>query len=209
MKLIGITGGIGTGKSSVAQLLRERGWPVLSSDETSRDILTNNKQVQERVVAALGADILDANGTINRAKVAQKVFGATAEHQAALHKLNAIIHPLVMEEHWRIIEEHRARQSPLLAIETALLYEIELEDAFDYVIVVDAPTTLCIARVKERSGLTTEQVQQRIAQQMSMEEKKGAADFVIDNSQSFETLQTATALVASIVELMPDAEAEG
>lgn len=209
MKLIGITGGIGTGKSTVANMLRERGWPVLSSDETSRTLLDTNAQVQERVITALGKDIVDANGTISRAKVAEKVFGHTNEHQKALHALNAIIHPLVMEEHWALIEEHRARQSPLLAIETALLYEIDLEDAFDYVIVVDAPEDVCIARVQERSGLSAEQVRMRIAEQMSMEEKKGAADFVIDNSKDVETLQTATSLIASIIELLPDTDAEG
>jgi dephospho-CoA kinase len=89
-----------------------------------------------------------------------------------------------------------------VAIESALIYEVDLEEGFDYVIVIDAPHDACVERVIQRSGLTRQDVERRMAEQIPMEEKRGLADFVIDNSGSLDDLKGATQTVAMLIEAM-------
>lgn len=199
MKLIGITGGIGTGKSTVAKLLQQRGWVVFSSDDTAKDIMASDADVRKELTAAFGDHILTQNG-VNAPLLASLVFGGTQEHEQRLDTLNGIVHPRVLQRHMELIQAEEEKDTPVVAIESALIYEIDLEDGFDFVVVVDAPVEQCIARVQERSGLSTEDVQHRIDNQMPMEQKRGLADFVIDNNGSLEDLQRATSTIAMIIE---------
>lgn len=202
MKIIGITGGIGTGKSAVAEILRRRGWVVLSSDETAREIMTHDAVVIEAVTNLLGTDVLE-NGALNRAKIAELVFGSSEEQRQKLTGLNKIVHPRVMDAHMERIAELAEAECPLVAFETALLFETGLDEGMDYVIVVDAPNEVQLARVQQRSNLSKEQVLDRIAQQMSMTEKRNHADFVIDNSGTIADLEKATNTLADIIEILP------
>lgn len=202
MKIIGITGGIGTGKSAVAEILRRRGWVVLSSDETAREIMTNDTAVIEAVANLLGTDVIE-NGALNRSKIAELVFGSSEEQRQKLAALNKIVHPRVMDAHMQRITELADADCPLVAIETALLFETGLDEGMDYVIVVDAPEEAQLARAQQRSKLTKEQVLARIAQQMSMTEKRNHADFVIDNSGTMADLEKATNTLANIIEILP------
>jgi dephospho-CoA kinase len=201
MTLVGITGGIGTGKSSVSKLLQERGWVVYSSDVTAKEIMASDAEVRAELAKAFGEHVLTPEG-VNAPLLSSLVFGPLQEHENNLDTLNAIVHPKVLDIHMRAIEEEAAKGTKIVAIESALIYEIDLEDGFDYVIVVDAPSEMCIDRVTHRSGLTRDEVQRRIDKQMPMEQKRGLADFVIDNSKTPEDLTKATATIAMIIEAM-------
>jgi dephospho-CoA kinase len=201
MTLVGITGGIGTGKSSVSKLLQERGWVVYSSDVTAKEIMASDAEVRAELAKAFGEHVLTPEG-VNAPLLSSLVFGPLQEHENNLDTLNAIVHPKVLDIHMRAIEEEAAKGTKIVAIESALIYEIDLEDGFDYVVVVDAPSEMCIDRVTHRSGLTRDEVQRRIDKQMPMEQKRGLADFVIDNSKTPEDLTKATATIAMIIEAM-------
>ena len=200
MKIIGITGGIGTGKSTVAGILRERGWPVYSSDEIARVIMTENEDVQQEIILTFGEAAAD------RKVLAGLVFGPTPQHDKARAALEQIVYPRVMEAHMQQIEKHRAEGSPLVAIESALLFEVGLEDGFDYILVVDAPEELQIRRAASRSPLSEDAVRARIAVQMPMEEKRRGADFVIDNKGTLDDLRNAVDVVALVLETLPEAD---
>ncbi len=201
MTLVGITGGIGTGKSTVSKLLQERGWVVYSSDSTAKEIMATDATVRTELATAFGEHILTPNG-VNAPLLASLVFGPLPEHERNLDTLNGIVHPRVLDVHMKAIEAEAAKGTRIVAIESALIYEIDLEDGFDYIIVVDAPVETCINRVTQRSGITPEEVQRRIDNQMPMEQKRGLADFVIDNSSTPEVLAQATSTIAMIIEAM-------
>jgi|LakMenEpi03Aug12_release.lakeMendotaPanAssembly.Ray.scaffolds.fasta_scaffold806947_1 dephospho-CoA kinase len=201
MTLVGITGGIGTGKSTVSKLLQERGWVVYSSDATAKDIMATDATVRSELAIAFGEHILTPNG-VNAPLLASLVFGPLPEHERNLDTLNGIVHPRVLDVHMKAIEAEAQKGTPVVAIESALIYEIDLEDGFDYIVVVDAPVETCIDRVTQRSGITPEEVQRRIDNQMPMEQKRGLADFVIDNSSTPEVLAQATSTIAMIIEAM-------
>lgn len=201
MVLIGITGGIGTGKSSVTKILKERGWTVYASDETAKAIMAADPDVRRQLSEAFGEQVLTPNG-VNAPLLSTLVFGPDPECGKRLATLNGIVHPRVLEAHMEAIQQEEEKGTAFVAIESALIYEIDLEEGFDYIIVVDAPQEACIDRVIERSGLTRQDVERRMAEQIPMEEKRGLADFVIDNSGSLENLKGATQTVAMLIEAM-------
>lgn len=203
MKLIGLTGGIGTGKTSVAEILRKRGWIVYDSDSIAKEVMAVDVDVRQELNHAFGPDILVPQG-VDPKRLASLVFGGSEIHHKNLITLNRIVHPRVIDRLLAAIEHERASGSPLVAIETALLYEIDLEDGFDWVVVVDAPEDVCVERVMKRSHATTDEVRRRMAEQMSMAEKRGLADFVVDNATTFEALESAVSFVAMIIEAFPD-----
>ncbi|MEY3387046.1 MAG: hypothetical protein RIR53_1857 [Bacteroidota bacterium] len=201
MTLVGITGGIGSGKTAVAELLKGRGWTVYASDETAKQIMVSSAEVRQELSDAFGPQVLTPNG-VNAPLLASLVFGADPESGKRLARLNGIVHPRVLEAHMQAIAAEEARGTKIVAIESALIYEIDLEDGFDFVVVVDAPHEECIRRVMERSGLTREDVERRMAEQISPEEKRGLADFVIDNTGTLDDLKGATQTVAMVIEAM-------
>lgn len=205
MKTIGLTGGIGTGKSTVAALLRERGWTVLSSDDAAHAVMTDSPEVRRAVEQLLGP-VYDADGALQRKTVAQAIFGDSEEHHRRKRELERIVHPAVLDRHQQELQRLAEANTAVACIESALLYEVGLEDAFDYVIVVDANDESRIQRVINRSGLSRADVEARIAEQMPMSEKRSAADFVITNDSSLDELRKATNLVAMIVEALPESD---
>lgn len=203
MKTIGLTGGIGTGKTAVADILRNLGWVVLSSDQTAAEIMNSMPEVRQQIAGLLGADVLTTNG-INRKAIAALVFGNTEASRSNLKRLNSIVHPHVLDAHRLRLEALASEGHSLAVVESALLYEVGLEDAFDYVIVVDAPEQLCIDRAKTRSGLTEQQVRDRMAYQIPTTDKRKWADFVIENTGTLDALATTTKKLAAIIELLPE-----
>jgi len=184
----------------VAEILRERGWTVYSSDETAREIMKNDAAVRQEIASTFGEAAAD------RQVLAGLVFGPTPKHDEARAALERIVHPRVMEAHMQQIEKHRAEGSPLIAIESALLFEVGLEEGFDYIVVVDAPEELQVRRAASRSTLSEDAVRARIAVQMPMEEKRRGADFVIDNKGTLDDLRKAVDVVALVLETLPEAD---
>lgn len=199
---VGITGGIGSGKSAVAELIREAGYTVLSSDEIARDITNSSPDVVHDIVAEFGEQVLDGD-KLDRKALAQVVFGATPEHERALRTLNALVHPYVVQELHNRLQQLFAAGETCVFNETALLFEAGLEDCYDYIVVVDAPEDVRVQRVVASRDLTEEEVRRRIAVQMPASEKVSAADFVVNNSGSTAELKKAVNFVLAVVPSLP------
>ncbi len=195
---VGLTGGIGSGKSTVAELLREAGYTVLSSDAIAREITDTSSDIREELAREFGSEIV-SDGALDRKTLSAIVFGPTPEHEQALRKLNAIVHPYVVQElHDRLKERYTAGENCVFN-ETALLFEAGLEDCYDYIVVVDAPEEQRVQRVAASRDITEEEVRRRIAMQMPASEKVQAADFVVNNSGTAEDLKKAVRFILAVV----------
>jgi dephospho-CoA kinase len=184
-KRIGITGNIGSGKSSVAKLLVEKGAALIDADKIARDV-THDPKVLEQIATQLGHDLI-LDGQLDRTKTAELVFN----NPDAREILNGIIHPLVRQKSEAEINRFTLSLSPppIILQDIPLLYENGLEKNLDAVIVVYAPLEVRLARVKSRSNLSDEDFYARDNSQLSLEEKVKRADYVIDNSGSLEMLR--------------------
>jgi dephospho-CoA kinase len=183
-KRIGITGNIGSGKSTVAKLLVEKGGALIDADAIAREV-TNDVNVLEQIATQLGSDLI-INGKLDRAKTAELVFN----NPEARKILNSIIHPLVRQRSEEKMQTLALSSSPppVILQDIPLLYENSLEKTLDGVIVVYAPLEVRLERVKSRSNMTDKEFYARDQAQMSLEEKVQQADYVIDNSEGLGSL---------------------
>lgn len=183
---IGLTGGIGSGKSAVARRFADLGAVVIDADQLARDVVAMGTPGLASVVAEFGDDILLPTGELDRGKLAAIVF-SNASRRAALE---GIIHPLVRERSQQLIDE--AGDDAQIVYDVPLLAEqvgtpADRQDEFDVIVVVEAPRELRLDRLEAR-GLTREDAQQRMAHQASDEQRRGIADVVIVNDDSLDVL---------------------
>lgn len=170
---IGITGGMGAGKSVISEMMRCLGIPVYDADIASKKILNSNTKVKTQLIELLGEEIF-SNGQLNRPLMAQLIFN----NNELLLKTNAIIHPAVFED---FIAWSEAQNKEVVACETAILFESGMVSYFDSILMVSAPLEIRIERCIKRNNFTREQVLERIAKQMDESKKIELSDFVIDN----------------------------
>lgn len=170
---IGITGGMGAGKSVISEMMRCLGIPVYDADIASKKILNSNTKVKTQLIELLGEEIF-SNGQLNRPLMAQLIFN----NNELLLKTNAIIHPAVFED---FIAWSEAQNKEVVACETAILFESGMVSYFDSILMVSAPLEIRIERCIKRNKFTREQVLERIAKQMDESKKTELSDFVIDN----------------------------
>ena len=184
-KIIGITGGIGSGKSTVSKFIEELGFPVYDSDFWAKELVNIDENLKSRIIELLGEESYDENGKYNRKFVAEKVF----ENQELLLKLNQIIHPAVKIhfENWV-----NAQNAEFVFKETALLFELKLNESCYQSILVTADENIRIKRVMDRDGRTYREVKEIINKQMPEVDKVKLADFVIQNNTDLETLKEFT-----------------
>lgn len=180
---IGLTGGIATGKSTVARLLGDRGIPVLQADRLGHELLATGP-VMARVVDLFGSSVLDDRGLVDRARLGALVF----QREEARRALEQVLHPLIKARCLREMETARSRGDRLFVIEAALLVEVGWTALFDLLVVVDAPMDQRISRLMARDNLSLEQALMRIESQLPMEQKRAAADLIIDNDGTLEVL---------------------
>lgn len=182
MRVLGLTGGIGSGKSLVDAIFRELGAEVIDADALAREVVEPGQPALAEIVQSFGGDILLPDGRLNRSKLASVIFGDAA----ARARLNAITHPPIRQ---RITEAAAARagRPGVLVLDIPLLYESDRTGDVEKVIVVWVDEATQLRRLIERDRLTAEQARQRIAAQMPLEEKRRRADHVIDNSGSPES----------------------
>lgn len=175
---LGLTGNIGSGKSSVARLLERRGALVIDADRLAREA-TDDPEVVQGIAARLGRDLV-VEGRLDRAATAARVFA----DPTALAELNAVVHPWVGARRLQLEEEalRSSRPPDVIVHDVPLLYETGLDEDVDEVVVVTAPLDTRVARVVARSGLSAAEVRARDAAQMRLEEKAARADHVINNS---------------------------
>lgn len=178
---IGLTGGIATGKSTVANLLIGRGALLIDLDRIAREVVEPGQPALARIAARFGQAVLQADGTLDRKRLGGIVFADPAERKA----LEAILHPeirAVMRS--RMTDNERAHPDRLTVVDVPLLYESGLESHFEQVMVVYVPRREQLWRLMERDKLSREEAERRLAAQMDIEEKKKLADIVVDNSGS-------------------------
>ena len=179
---LGVTGGIGSGKSMACQYLSELGAFVFAADQAARQLMHEDNQVRKAMVRAFGPAIYLADGRLDRPGLAARVFSDSSE----LARLNSIVHPAV----GRAFDEARSTcLAPLMVHEAALIFEANLEHRLDAVAVVTAPVEARFARVQKRDHLTRTQVQQRMANQLPQEELERRADVVVPNDESLAALR--------------------
>lgn len=179
---VGLTGGIGAGKSTVADLFAQRGAVVIRADELARQVIEKSTSGFDQVVSRFGKNILDANGEIDRAKLAAIVFS----DQKSLTDLENIIHPLVREKSSQIMNE----QTPetIIVNEIPLLLEKAMQPLFDFLVIVISSEKNRLARLIN-SGFTKEQVLARMSKQVDDETRKASADFLIVNDGNLDQLE--------------------
>jgi dephospho-CoA kinase len=185
LRVFGLTGGIGSGKSEVAKRLLERGLPVVNADQLARLAVVPGSLGLAQIVGHFGDEMLTATGELDRARLAQRVFSDADARRA----LDAILHPIVRQlaaEHFQAIA---ARAEPLGCYEVPLLYEVGLERTLTPVVVVSSSRPLIKARLSARDGFTDTQIEARIAAQMPLSEKVGRADYVIENDGTLAQLR--------------------
>lgn len=177
---IGITGGIGSGKSEITAYLRKRGEYVLCADEVAREVVQPGEKGAEAVRAAFGDGYFLVDGTLDRAKLAQHVFG----NPERVKRLNAILHPVIIDTIWKRASHVQGR----VFIDAPLLIESGMHERTDYLWVVTANKEVRLSRVMERDGATREAVEKRMENQIDDEMRIMVADEVIDNSRGFSEL---------------------
>lgn len=177
IRVFGLTGGLASGKSSVARMFRARGVPVIDADLLAREVVEKGSEGLAEVVKAFGQEVLLPDGSMDRAKVAEIVFADPEKRRA----LNRIVHPRIAALSAQRVAELDAAGEPLACYEAALLVENGLADAFRPLVVVVVPEATQVARAMARDAATEEQVRARVAAQHPLSAKVAAADFVIDN----------------------------
>lgn len=190
---MGITGGIGSGKSTVARLIRTMGYPVYDSDQRARYLQTHDQSLICAMADLLGEDILE-NGEIDRAKVAERVF----DNEQLLDQLNALVHPRVKAD----FEDWLAQQnSPLIFKESALLVETGAHKECEAVIFVAAPEQTRMERVILRDEVTEAQVRARMKRQLSDEEKQAACSHTVINNDEQLLIPQVEQLIENLMKL--------
>jgi dephospho-CoA kinase len=182
--LIGLTGGIGSGKSTVARLLERRGAVVIDADQLAREAVAKGTPGFDRVVAALGTSVLAPDGDLDRGALAARIFSDPAEKAA----LEAIVHPEVARRFGERVDPLRTSDRVVVYV-TPLLVELGLAPAFDVVVVVTASPHLRISRVASDRGLSPDDVRERMAAQATDEQRMEVADVLVDNDGSLADLE--------------------
>jgi dephospho-CoA kinase len=175
---VGLTGSIASGKSTVAKRLKDRGIPVIDLDKVGHEVLRRRHEAFEPVVAEFGDGILGPDGEIDRKKLGAVVFG----DPAARERLNQIMHPRIREEEARRVQAMADDGVKAVVTEAALLIESGQKKRFDFFVVVGCDPAIQVARLMKRDGSSVEEAKRRIDAQLSFEQKKAEADWVIDTS---------------------------
>lgn len=186
MLVIGLTGGIAAGKSSVANILKSMGAEIIDADKMGHKLIERGKPAYKEIVSAFGNNILDSEGNIDRKNLGKIVFNNTGKRE----RLNAILHPKIIEEEWNKIDSIKLkRPDATVVINAPLLIESGSYKDVDAVLLVVADEEEVVRRAMERDGLSRECVIERISSQMPVEEKKKYADHVIENKGTLEDLR--------------------
>jgi dephospho-CoA kinase len=203
MLRVGLTGSIGVGKSFVAGVLAELGCHLLDADVTAREVVEPNSIALEKVVAEFGAEVLQSDGALDRTKLGSLVFGDS--HRRAT--LNSILHPYIIARQDELMREWEAVDPDGIAvIDAALMIESGGYKRFDKLIVVHCRPEIQLQRLMLRNNLSQQEAEKRVAAQMSQDEKKKFADYLIDTSAGFDDTrrQTETIYAALLQDLNLD-----
>ena len=185
MKVIGLTGGIGSGKSTVSGMLAQLGAVVSDADKVGHEVLKTDLELKDKIISTFGRDILAPEGEVDRRKLAQKVFG----DRGALNLLNRIMHPKMYQMVKSYLQELRKKGVEVVVLEAPLLFEAGWDKLVDEVWVTVASRETILKRLKERSQLSKEEALARIGSQLSSEERERRAKVVINTDCHLDELR--------------------
>jgi len=185
MLLVGLTGNIGSGKSTVARMLSERGATIIDADVLARRAVELGTPGYTKIVSRWGRAVLSPDGHLDRAALRRVVFA----DQAQLEELNEIVHPEVERLRDRLVDQARARGDRVVVCDIPLLFEKGMAERFDRIVLVDAPRPIRLERLLQDRGLQTTEAMEMIAAQMPAELKRARADFIIENNGTLTQLE--------------------
>lgn len=185
MIIIGLTGGIGSGKSTVSDILKEQGIPVVDGDRIAREVVEPHRPAYDEIVRVFGTEVLQQDGTLNRKHIGEIVFSDPEK----LSVLNSITHKEIYRVILERLESLKETGTSLVFLDVALLFETGFDQLTDWVWVVDAPDAVRVERIQKRDGLKEEEILKRIQSQMSRELRNTKGNLVLDNSKSREELK--------------------
>lgn len=188
MKLVGLTGGIASGKSTVAKILQSLGAAIVNADDLAREVVEPGHEAWKEIVASFGAEILQSDQTLDRQKLRTLIFN----QPEARKRLESIIHPRVRALAEERIRQYAAAGYPVVIYEVPLLFEGNLQEWLRPVILVACDVETQNARLRKRDHLTAADAEKHIAAQMSLKDKRRLADYVIENNGSLEDLERQT-----------------
>jgi dephospho-CoA kinase len=185
MLLVGLTGNIGSGKSTVARMLSERGATIIDADVLARRAVELGTPAYTKIVARWGRTVVSPDGHLDRAALRRVVFA----DQDQLEELNEIVHPEVERLRDRLVEQARARGDRIVVCDIPLLFEKGMADRFDRILLVDAPRPIRLERLLQDRGLQTTEAMEIIAAQMPAELKRARADYIVENAGTLTQLE--------------------
>ncbi|HJR41663.1 MAG TPA: dephospho-CoA kinase [Gemmatimonadaceae bacterium] len=191
MLLVGLTGNIASGKSSVARRFAQLGATVIDADVLARQAVAAGSPAYRAIVDRWGEEVIAADGSLDRASLRQRVFAESEE----LDALNAIVHPEVARLRDELIADARSRGDAIVVCDIPLLFERKLVDEFDRIVLVDAPRPMRLERLMRDRALNETEAMNMIAAQMPAELKRARADYIIDNTGTLEELARRTEAV--------------
>ena len=195
---VGVTGGIGSGKSLVCSYFASFGIPVLSADIIAKELIQKDAGIRKGLIKELGPSAFAPGGTLNRVFVAQRLFASPSLQK----KINALVHPKVEVAVKRRIENLRKQGRKIAIVEAALIYEAGLDKYLDFVIVVDATVNQRMKRLSARDGMTAAEARKRMKAQWPVKRKLQRASYVLRNNGSRSELKSSTKVIARILQIM-------
>ncbi|MFB1050861.1 dephospho-CoA kinase [Paraliobacillus sp. JSM ZJ581] len=184
-RIIGLTGGIATGKSTVSNFFKKNGIPVIDADGIAKEVVEPNQEAYRQIISAFGTSILQQNGQLDRRKLGNIVFTNENKRQ----QLNSIVHPQVKKVMLARRDQLINEEHPVIVLDIPLLFESQLENLVDLVVVVYSHAEVQLERLMHRNQLTKEEASNRIQSQLPITQKAKAANIVIDNNGSIADTQ--------------------
>lgn len=186
MKIIGITGGIGSGKTEVAKFFKKQGAEVISADQIGKQVVEKNPQVLKKLIKAFGQEILNKDKKLKRRKLGELAFSSVESRD----KLNKIVHPYLLSALRKKIKEFRKRPSGILVVDAALIVEWELQKELDYLILVESTLKNRLKRLIEYQGYSQNEALKRVKMQLKDKTRRKYADSIIRNDKNLKDLKT-------------------
>lgn len=202
---IGITGNFASGKTTVANYYESLNYPVVYTDALAKSLMQNNSELKLKLINEFGSDIFLPSGELNSTLLAKLVFNHTSESEENLNNLNMLVHPYVIDEMIKHIEEYENAKTKLVFVESALIYEAGLDKGFDYIICVNSNIENIINRAEKKS-ISKDEVLLRLSRQMPAKEKSDNADFTIENNGTLDELKKSALMILNIINSIAESE---
>ncbi len=190
---VAITGNIGSGKSTFCRFLSEAGFPLINADDLAKEILHENKSVKKKIILTFG-EMSYSKGSLNNSYLAENIFSDPGKVQ----KLNSIVHPVVISETNRLVAEYQ-KKSKVVFTEAALIYEADMEDFFNHVVLITSPLKIRLERAVKSKKFSESDFLKRDSNQIPQEEKIKRADFIFENNGSLSDLRKKADLLILIL----------